>query len=69
MIFEMITRGSEQKHLKEITQLLFLVIERSESALHFLINDRILAGTREEDQKTDKNKEKPFFDMLIFHRE
>lgn len=45
----MIIRGSEQKHLKEITQLLFMVIERSEGALHLLINDRILAGTKEED--------------------
>jgi len=33
IIFEMIANGSEQKHLKEIQDLLFMVLDRSERSL------------------------------------
>lgn len=67
IIFEMIANGSELKHLKEIQDLLFMVLDRSERSLLFLIEERILVGTKKTEDK--KNPDKPFFDMLVFNKQ
>ena len=48
-----------------------MVIDRSERAINTMIKDRNLVGIRDKDDTNDskKNIEKPFFDMLIFHKE
>jgi hypothetical protein len=43
-----------------------MVLDRSESSLIFLIEERILAGTKKTEDS--KNPEKPFFDMLVFNK-
>ena len=75
----LVISGQEQKHLKEITTLLFSVLEKCDQALYKLIQDRILLGTEEPvgeeqaDGSVSKPKpktldDKPFFDMLVTHR-
>jgi hypothetical protein len=45
---------------------LFMVMDRSERAVLFLIEERILVGTKKTDDK--KTPEKPFFEMLVFNK-
>jgi hypothetical protein len=51
IVFEMIANGSEQKHLTEIQNLLFMILDRSERSLAYLIEERILLGTKKTEDK------------------
>ena len=44
-----------------------MVLDRSERSLIYLIEERILVGTKKVEDK--KNQDKPFFDMLIFNKQ
>ena len=44
-----------------------MVLDRSESSLIFLIEERILVGTKKTEDS--KNPDKPFFDMLVFNKQ
>ena len=80
LIFEMLViSGQEQKHLKEVTALLFAVLDKCDQALFKLTHDRVLLGTDEPEPEVQPDgsvsnpkprtlDDKPFFDMLVTHR-
>jgi leucyl-tRNA synthetase len=43
-----------------------MVMDRSETVVNYLLNERILAGTKKTEDK--KNQDKPFFEMLVFNK-
>jgi len=43
-----------------------MVLDRSESSMLLLIKERILVGTKKNEDS--KNTDKPFFDMLVFNK-